>query len=428
MNGKKVLIASAAVVVLGVVAWVGLGYRTGSKVEAAIRSLVAPPAAGAAASAWKVADLKHERGLLASSGQFYLVYADGKDSYPFLVAYSVDHKALPAGAGRFSWLLRPEGPLAQEMKNVIGTDLQITGEGTIAYGGGVGSDIKVPSVSTRSAGRNLSIAPSSGTVRYDAKRLEVQWKLDKLAMRGNGQAFEVQGTAVNFDVEHATGSQAVAKVAIAQIDTSVGALEGLDLTAESRRNADRIDTSVSQSVRRIEAAGQTLTDLRMKWELNGLHAESLEKLVRLAQQSGEAMSLTSKERQTAVEAIETLLGKGLSFGMPTLTGSGKSGAVEGSFMVSIAAAQGAETGLADRVKSSGKASIKTALLSPEQVEMATGSGFAAAQGDALTTSYEYAKGLLKVNNRALDADFIDEGLAKADAELKALLTSLKSMP
>ena len=425
---KKKLIAAAAVIALGATAWSGLGYGTGGQVDGALRSLAAPGAEGAAASAWRVADLKHERGVLASSGQFHLVYEDGEDRLPLLIAYSVDHKALPSSAARFSWKLQPEGPLAADLKGAAGTDLQVTGAGTIAYDGSVSSDFQVPSVSSRREGRSLSIAASTGTVQYDDKRLEAQWTLDQLTMRGKGEALEVRGTNVSFDVDHATGTQALARLAIERIDTAVGSFEGLDLTAESRRNADRMDTTVSQSLRRIEAMGQAYSDLQLKWEINGLHADSLEKLVLLAQHSGDSVSLTLKERLAAAEAIETLLQKGFSFGMPTLTGKGRDGAVEASFQITLAAAQGAQTALSERVQSSGKASVKGGLLSPEQMEMATGSGFAVAQGDTLTTGYQYEKGLLKVNDQTLDATFIDASLSRADEQVQALLASMKSRP
>lgn len=425
---KSKLVAFVTVPLLGVAVWTGLGYRTGIKVEQAVNSWSTPAAGASAGSAWKVTDLKHARGLFASSGEFHLVYTDDQESYPFLVAYSVDHKARAADAARFSWLLLPEGPLAVELKSVVGTDLKLTGEGTIAYAGGLMSDVRVPQVSIRKSGASLSIAPSSGTVLFDSKRLELQWQLDKFVMRGHGQAFEVQGTAVRVDVDNQTRGKASARLAVAQINTSLGSLEGLDLTAESRRNGDRFDTSVSQSVAKIEGGGQEFSNLQIKWEVNGLHAESVEKLVLVAQESGEMKSLTRKERKMAAEAIETLFSKGFSFGVPTLTGSAKSAGFEGAFTVSVAPAQGAENALADRVRSSGKAALKGSLLSPEQREAVASAGLAVVQGNTLTASYEYSRGLLKVNSRALDATFLDEALAKMDSELLAALSGLKKQP
>lgn len=427
---KKLIVTTIALIALGVAAWAGLGYGTGGKVEAALRSVAAPAAdtasAPASASAWRVADLTHERGLLASSGQFHLLYENGEDRLPLRIVYSVDHKALPAAAARFTWTLQPEGRLAADLKSTAGSALQVTGVGTIGYDGSVSSDFRVPSVSARRDGRSLGIAASTGTARYDATRMQGQWTLDQLTVRGKGDALEVRGTTVSFDVDHATGSQASARLAVERIDTAVGSLEGLDLTAESRRNADRMDTTVSQSLRRVEGLGQAFSDLQLTWEVNGLHAESLEKLVLLAQHSGDSMSLTLKERQAAAEAIETLLHKGFSVGMPTLTGKGRDGGVEASFKITLAAAQGEQTALADRVQSSGTASVKGALLSPEQVEMATNSGFAVSQGDALSTGYRYAKGLLKVNDRTLDASVVGEALARVDEQLQGLLTSMKA--
>jgi hypothetical protein len=151
----------------------------------------------------------------------------------------------------------------------------------------------------------------------------------------------------------------------------------------------------------------------------------VEKLVLVAQESGEMKSLTSKERKMAAEAVETVLSKGFSFGIPTLTGSAKNAGVEGAFTVTVMPAQGAQTALVDRLRSTGKAAVRGALLSPEQREAAAGSGLAVVQGDTLTTSFEYAKGVLKVNSRVLDATFVDEALAKVDSEMQAALNALK---
>jgi hypothetical protein len=73
------------------------------------------------------------------------------------------------------------------------------------------------------------------------------------------------------------------------------------------------------------------------------------------------------------------------------------------------------------LRSSGKIEIKGAVITPQQREIAVGTGFAVAQGDSLSADYEYAKGVLKVNNRAIDASFVAGVVTRLDEDLRNAL-------
>jgi len=58
---------------------------------------------------------------------------------------------------------------------------------------------------------------------------------------------------------------------------------------------------------------------------------------------------------------------------------------------------------------------------PETRDMAAAMGFAVAKGTGLAAAFEYADGLLKVNDRTHDAGAVLASLRTADAQLHALV-------
>jgi hypothetical protein len=370
----------------------------------------------------------HTRGLFASSGQFQVVLSNGHHSAPFLVAYSVDHRVLPAHAGRFSWLLQPAVPMAVNLTGLIGADLKVTGEGTISHAGRVRSDFRMPSFGLRRPGGNTTVSESSGSLSLDKEHLSAQLKVDRIAMRGLGGALEVQVSVAGFEFDIEARSGAQARIVVDRIDLGSGSVEGLELTARSARNADRFDTSITQSARKVEVAGQSFTDLRMRWEFNGLHADSVETLVRIVRDGGEPGSLMSTQSRAVAEAADRILREGFTIEVPAVSAISDRGILEGAFAVTVVPAEGDDRDLSGRLRFAGSGLVKGPLLSPGQREAASGSGFAEVRADVLTTSAEYAGGVLKVNGRLLDAALVEEVLTRMDAEVQAALGRLGNQP
>jgi Tfp pilus assembly protein PilF len=242
--------------------------------------------------------------------------------------------------------------------------------------------------------------------------------------RRDGQAFDMQGLSIELDIDNRSKGTGSGSIKVASASASMGSLEGLELVMEAREKGDRMNSRFTNSVRKMEGAGQTLSDLRMEWALDGLHTASVETLIKLFQDSCGMDALTAKENQVAADALETLLAKGFSFGMPTLSGKAADGSIQGSFVVELTAA--AAPALAEQLRSSGKLEIKGSAIPPEQRDMAVATGFAVMEGDTLSASYDYAKGLLKVNNRTMDAGAFEGMLSKADEEVRTALDELRN--
>jgi hypothetical protein len=84
--------------------------------------------------------------------------------------------------------------------------------------------------------------------------------------------------------------------------------------------------------------------------------------------------------------------------------------------------------LVEQLKSHGKLEIEGTFITPDQREMAVASGFAVNQGNALSATYDYARGLLKVNNRSMDASIFEGMLQQTDQQLRLVLESMQKRP
>lgn len=426
---KKTLVAvGASLAVLGA-GWVGASVLVGMKTQEALKGLMVQDSS-LKASPWRVSQVTQERGLFQSKGQLVLVLspdcqAQDEEDLTFQVTYTLDHLPLPSGLARFSWQLAPQGEDAQVFKSLFGSASALKGQGVVGLGGAVRSSLNLPAVAMRRAGEVLEISPTTGQFAIDGQKLALETKIDRLVVRGKGEALSIQGLAMDFAVDDLRIGTGSGSFKVAQASTTLGSLEGLELRMEAKEKGDRMDMSVTPSVRKLEAAGQTLTDLRMQWAWNGLHTESVESLIKLFDSSCGVQALTAQENKVAAQALRTLLVKGFSVGMPTLTGKTDTGRLEGSLWVELQAAKGNEPSLVEQLKSQGKLEVEGSFITPDQREMAVATGFAVKQGNALSATYDYAQGLLKVNNRSMDARIFEEMLQQTDQQLRLALDSMQ---
>lgn len=417
----------AAATALAVVAWAGCGVYIGIKAEDTLKSWALQTGTGAA-PAWRISDVQHQRGLFQSRGELLAAYSPGcanlpgnDDLFTVKLSYTLSHLPLPHEAARFQWQLTPQGDTAEAFKTLFGSASALSGKGSVGLTGAVRSDMSLPAVALRRSGEVLTVTPSSGTLRMRGQQLAMQWKIDRVVIRGHGQAFDMENMAIVLDIDNRSKGTGSGSLKVAKSSTSQGSLEGLELSMEAREKGDRLNMSVTPSLRKLEVAGQVLTDLRMQWALHGLHTASAERLIQLFEDSCGMQALTAQESQIATQALQTLLVKGFSFGLSSLTGKGADGRLEGSWIVELVAASGNTPSLAEQLRSKGKIDITGSVITPQQRDMAVGTGFAVAQGDKLSASYEYTPGLFKLNERTMDATPLEGILMRADENLRSAL-------
>jgi uncharacterized protein YdgA (DUF945 family) len=426
---KKVWVAvGASLAVLGA-SWAGSAVWVGMKAQDALKALTVQDVSKGA-SPWRVNAVSQERGLFQSKGQLELVLsphcqASDDEGASFVVQYTLDHVPLPSGWARFQWQLAPQGEDAQVFKALFGSASALTGQGQVALGGAVHSSLSLPAVALRRSGEVLEMSPTTGRVMLDGQKLALETQIERLVVRGKGDALNIQGLAMDLAIDDWRKGTGSGSFKVKQASNPLGSLEGMELTVEAREKGDRLDMSLTPSVRKLEASGQSLTDLRMQWAFNGLHTESVESLIQLFDSSCGVQALTAQENKVVGKALQTLMLKGFSVGMPTLTGQTAGGRLEGAFLVELQAATGTSPSLVEQLRSHGKLAIDSALVTPEQREMAIATGFAVSQGKSLSAQFEYARGLFKVNNRSMDASAFESMLQQADTLIRQSLEAMQ---
>ena len=116
-----------------------------------------------------------------------------------------------------------------------------------------------------------------------------------------------------------------------------------------------------------------------------------------------------------------LLARGLSLGIPKLTAKSADGSISGEFTLELAEAKDGKPSLAAQLKSNGRIEVTGTLVPARERDMAVNLGFAVAKGTGLTAAFDYANGLLKVNDRTHDAGAVLAGLRAADEQVQTLV-------
>lgn len=422
MGNKQLAIGGGVAVLLAVGGWLGAGVYGGQRIEAELKALQAAPSGPG--GSLRVTALQHERGLLSSRGKIDLQLEPGcdaaeDDDEPLTVHldYQVSHLPLPTSLARFEWQAQPTGDTGETFRQVFGSATRLSGRGAVTVGGALRTEMSLPELSVRRAGSALQVAPSSGFVSFKDKQVGFGWTWPRIVARGDGQAVEMKDAAVDLDLKNRFLGTGTMQLRVASLSTGFGSAEGLSLKSEAAEDGDRLNMSVTPSVAKLVAGGQTAESLALELSIKGMDTRSVETLSTIISDSCGLQALTADEGQKLREAVVTLLTRGFSAGIAQLRGKSAEGSIDGQWTVELQPAKDGQIHLATQLRSSGRLDLLGKVITDKQRQMALGRGLAVEQDKGLRASYEYADGLLKVNGRTMDAGGFQEALVLADARI-----------
>jgi hypothetical protein len=427
---KKTIVIPLGAGAVVLAAWLGASVWVGQRAQAALQEFKDAPRANN--SSLRLTQLKHEKGLFSAKGQAELTLELGcaADAGAGQVAsvqidYSMSHLLLPTSAARFEWKVTGLKDASKEIAAALKETGAFTGSGTVALNGAMRTDMNLREISTQQAGQALQIPASKGFLSINGQALAFGWKLDRVVSRGGGQAMEAKDIAVEMDLKNRHLGTGFIRLAAEKVSFGKGSLEGVSLRSEAVEKGDQIDFSITPAVRRFNAAGVDLSDLALEMALKGLDTRSVETLSQIYAASCGMQSLTADEGQKARDAAIKLLTRGLSLGVSKVSGKSADGAISGQLMVVLEPSKTGNPSLATQLKSDGKLEVTGNLVPAPQRELAVQMGVAVAKGTGLVSSFEYAAGLLKVNDRAQDASAFLAALTSADAQIQAAMAQWK---
>ena len=423
---EKVAIVSVSVLGLAMAAWLGGSLLAANRVQKVLQGM--QDSASKGDGSLRITKLTHERGLLSSKGQADLALEPGcsadsaaTDVATLRVEYAMSHLILPTSLTRIDWQVTPLSETADDFKALFGTVSSLAGNGSVALDGSLRTDMALPQMSSQRSGSSFQVAPSKGFLAVNGAALAFGWKIDRIVARGGGQAVDARDIVIDLDLKNRYLGTGTARMGIENLSLSNGTLEGLFLRSEANEKGDRLDVTFTPSVRRVKGNGVELSELAMEVGLKGLDTRSVETLSKMFEASCGFQNLTYDEGQKAQAAALKLMSRGLSVGIPKFGGKGPDGGISGDLMLELAEAKDGRPSLAAQLKSRGRLEVTGSLLTPEQSETVLAMGIAVTKNKGLAASFDYAEGLLKINERTHDAGSLLDTLREADEKMSQVI-------
>ncbi len=432
-NSKLLILASAAGAFALGAAWLGASYYSSSRIDAEIKAFAALPSAQTGV---RIVDLQHKAGFPTSTGtvRFQPQINDpsvAPGDVPIIEAsYSLSHLLMPTSAARVTWTLKPTGMVDSILTMVLGSPLQIKGDGRLTYGGGIDTKFALPEIAVSQDGMNINSAPVTGHLAAAGKALEFGLALDKLSASGNGETVNLTKLALDLDVADRTQGLGTTSLTFDKFSATDGSAEGYRHLTEVSRKGDEIEISNSDTLDKLVVAGQTLSDLELKLAIGKLDAASLLEISTLASETDGLQTMTPDQNTRLRKSLRTLVAKGVSIGIPALSGTVGKGSFKGEMLVELRPAPSASgpVVLAPRLAASGNLVVKGDIIPAEQAQMAISSGAVKSGPDGLKAEFRFADGVLKANGAPVDASSVQMALGMADSTINDILDGKPLMP
>ena len=424
-NIRIAMLASGVGVVL-LTGWLGASVYVGHRAEIALQKLVQD---SIQSHSYRLRNLRHQSGLLSSSGQVELALVDTCDTsshkpehFSATISYQLSHLVAPTSLLRAEWSVTPTGDSKAGFDALFGGQVSLQGKGRMRLSGVLQSDMNLPAINLVRSGETLVVSPSTGTIAVGNDTLDFDWKTNKLTYRGNGMAMAIEGLGVQSDMTSVKRGLGSFALSIDKFGNSTASAEGMRLAMEVVEKNDRLDMSITPSVKALNAGDKQFSDMLLEIAINGMQAKSIEYLIDLSQKSCDFRNLTQDEEKRMRENVRELLFKGMSVGIHKIAGKVDGGMIDGNLMIEIGKTDGASFALEKVLTSRGELNLIGAGIKQDDKKMLVSRGIANETPDGVNASFDYAAGILKVNGKVFDATMFDNLLQGVNAGITSFLT------
>ena len=153
MTIKKLTAIIIGLLLAVICAWLGASIYLGRSTTAAFKKVLAETPRQ---NAVRFVNLQHQQGLLSSNGQVEVRFNDlgaspgtGTQLVALQLEYRMANLLLPTSLTRFEWRLRPTGDAGVELNRLFGSELQLSGAGSVGYAGLARSSMAMPELVLR---------------------------------------------------------------------------------------------------------------------------------------------------------------------------------------------------------------------------------------------------------------------------------------
>jgi hypothetical protein len=148
---------------------------------------------------------------------------------------------------------------------------------------------------------------------------------------------------------------------------------------------------------------------------------SVETLSAIGSDSGDFLNLTADEQARASGAMQNLLRKGFSIGLPQISAKMGTGSIKGDLIIEVSQPDGAAANkfsLSQSVKANGKLEAQGRIVDNTQKRLALMLGLATETREGLRASFQFSNGTLRANGKSYD---VRDNLAYFDEIINAKL-------
>ena len=406
---KKILISLVALVVLSVTLWLGASIYIGRSASTIIAKMSAKAGQEAAI---RMAEVNHKQGLLSSSGQFEIRFNDlgvdqksGKQLFALQMNYSIDHLLLPSSSMRFNWTVKPVGQSGTEFNRMFGSEIKLTGQGKLGYGGKALSTLKLPELAMKQGKDLFHLSPSNGNIAWGEKTVALDWKTDRISSRGDDHALDIQGLSFTSDIQNRARGIGTMQFSIGKLSTKEATAEAIAVQASVSERNGQLELQVIPKMASLNVAGQKLSDLLLEFAVKGLDIASVDTLSAISTDSNDFRNLTDDEQSRASVALQNLVAKGFSIGLPQITAKMGSGSIKGDLLIEVSKPANAPKdsfSIAQSVRANGKLEAQGRIIDNTQKRLALMLGIATETKEGLRANFQFANGSIRANGKTYD--------------------------
>ncbi len=402
MSTKKIAIGAGVVVILGA-AWIGGSMYAQKKFQTEVKAFADGMSSNVGVA---VKGLKQDSGFLTSSGQFTINFSDASGDSDFSIdlaaTYKASHLLLPGSVARFDWDLKPAGDASKEITRMFGDSARVEGVSKISYGGDFTSSVAIPKLAAHEDGVVFEFGPTSGTVSGGKNKLSFDIVTNRMVVRSSDDALDMKQIKYQTELTDIATGLGSMQFSIDELSTKDAVASGIFLKANSTHRADRIDMSVTHSVKSVAYNGITVKDASIDMVFKDLNAKSIQTLSTVFNNAS-STNLTAAEKALAQDALRDLIYQGFTVGITKIAASAKEGSVDGTVSLELlksASNKPSDFNLVKQLRSSGQLTVKA--LDQQYKGMALMFGVVQETPDGLKAGYELSDGKLQFNGKSVD--------------------------
>ena len=410
---KKILISATLIAIVGLGAWSGAGVYAGFQVE---KSLMAFLEQLPERSPMRVLDVKHKRGLMVSTGEFTIRYADpqahGKkrpDLVTAVMHYEVDHHVAWSHSAVFTWQLKPIDAFEQKIKTLFSTDFQVVGQGNIDWHDVLTSDFSAPTLRYEQGGDMLALGPWQGDMLMDGLAFNFIVQSPEIDIKSQDTFLNVKNITFDVNLVDRLNGLGVSKLTIDDLSFPTTKAQGLTFIASSALDQGYLNLEIEKQIKKADFAGQSVTNFDVVFVLKHLNQQSINALSLVLNEAGNFDNLTSEQQKTVQTATRRLIQDGFVVSIPKLQAETERGIIEGDAVFELAAKVANPSGplsfdAAKQIKANGQLTVARLILPPEYEGLVQMLGLATRTDNGLKSQFSLVDGKLMINGRNIDVN------------------------